>query len=224
MKLRKITSLIIFRCLRCEADHIVGKGVQLFLFQDFKLSCCAADKSSDSPFTASPFFCHLDGTYHTVKRWRTKSISLVWRRGYADPALRMTPTSQKTSIFAGSLSRDLVCEMTVDIIHCFFSEISSLVYLWNLPGLTTMIEDEDHAMTWYDHSDSYSPWYGHAKIMTWPSWKIARSCQGDHGHYYNVVGMLIIQPTLLIINQVVVLYFLMWNMLDEPIWNYPKAL
>ena len=25
-----------------------------------------------------------------------------------------------------------------------------------------MVKHDDHAMTWYDHGDSYSPWYHHA--------------------------------------------------------------
>ena len=45
---------------------------------------------------------------------------------------------------------------------------------------------------------------------------------GDHGHCYNVDRALIIQPTLLISKQVVVRYFLIWNMLDELMRNYPK--
>ena len=28
-------------------------------------------------------------------------------------------------------------------------------------GLTAMVKHDDHAMTWYDHGDSYSPRYGH---------------------------------------------------------------
>ena len=32
-------------------------------------------------------------------------------------------------------------------------------------------------------------------IMALPSWKIASPCYGDHGHYYNVIRTLIIQPT-----------------------------
>ena len=59
-------------------------------------------------------------------------------------------------------------------------------------------------------------------IMAWSSWKIAWSCHGDHGHYYNVVKTLIIQPTLLISKQVVIRHFLTWNMLNGPIKNYPK--
>ena len=43
----------------------------------------------------------------------------------------------------------------------------------------------------------------------------------NHGHYYNVVRTLIIQPTLLI-SKVVARYFLIWNILDELIRNYPK--
>ena len=26
---------------------------------------------------------------------------------------------------------------------------------------------DDHVMTWYDNSDSESPWYDHGKIMAW---------------------------------------------------------
>ena len=48
---------------------------------------------------------------------------------------------------------------------------------------------------------------------------MAWSCYGDHGHYYNVVRTLIIQPTLLISAQVV-RYFLTRNMLNKPIKNY----
>ena len=101
-----------------------------------------------------------------------------------------------------------------------------------MPGLTGMVKHEDQAMTWYyhgdslsqwyDHGDPVSPWCGHGKIMAWPSWKIACSCHDDHGHYYKVVRTLIIQPTLLVINEVVVRYFLKWNMSDEPIRNNPK--
>ena len=43
--------------------------------------------------------------------------------------------------------------------------------------------------------------------MAWWSQKKAWSCYGDHGHYYNIVRTLIIQPTLLIIYQLVVRYF-----------------
>ena len=39
---------------------------------------------------------------------------------------------------------------------------------------------------------------------------------------YNAVMTLIIQPILLISKQVVVRYFLIWNMLEELIKNYPK--
>ena len=85
-----------------------------------------------------------------------------------------------------------------------------------------MVKHDDHAMTWYDNGDSYSPWYDHGKIMSWSSWNKTWSCHGDHSHYYNVVRTLIIQPTLLISQQVVVRYFLIWNMLDELIRNYPK--
>ena len=61
-------------------------------------------------------------------------------------------------------------------------------------------------------------------IMVWPSNKMAWSCHGDHGHYYNVVRIPTIQPTLLISKQVVVSCFLVRNMLDEPIRNFPKAI
>ena len=54
-------------------------------------------------------------------------------------------------------------------------------------------------------------------IMAWPSEKIAELCHGDHDNYYNVVRTLIIQPNLLFSAQVVVRYFLMRNMLNEPI-------
>ena len=37
------------------------------------------------------------------------------------------------------------------------------------PGLTAMVEYDDHAMRWYDHGDSQSPWYDHGKIMAWLS-------------------------------------------------------
>ena len=33
------------------------------------------------------------------------------------------------------------------------------------PGLTAMVKHDDHAMIWHDHGDSFSPWYGHGKIM-----------------------------------------------------------
>ena len=57
-------------------------------------------------------------------------------------------------------------------------------------------------------------------IMVWPSWKIAWPSHGDHGHYYNVVRTLIIQPTLLISAQVIVRYFLTRNMMNKHIKNY----
>ena len=59
-------------------------------------------------------------------------------------------------------------------------------------------------------------------IMAWPSWKKAWSSHGDHGHYYNVVRTLIIQPILLISKQVVARYFFILNIMDETIKNYPK--
>ena len=31
-------------------------------------------------------------------------------------------------------------------------------------GLRAMVKHDDHAMTWYDQGDSYSPWYDHGKI------------------------------------------------------------
>ena len=37
------------------------------------------------------------------------------------------------------------------------------------PGLAAMVKHDNHAMTWYDHSDSYSLWYDHGKIMSWSS-------------------------------------------------------
>ena len=38
----------------------------------------------------------------------------------------------------------------------FFFQESFWVYpqSLNLPGLTAMLEHDDHAMTWYDHGDS----------------------------------------------------------------------
>ena len=42
----------------------------------------------------------------------------------------------------------------------------------------------------------------YSMIMASPSWKIAWSCHGDYGHYYNIIRTLIIQPTLLISKQV----------------------
>ena len=92
--------------------------------------------------------------------------------------------------------------------------------MYLLPGLTAIVKHDDHAMTWYDHGDSYSPWYDHGNIMSWSSRIIAWSCYGDHGHYYNVVRTLIIQPTLLISAQVVVRNFLTRNWLNKPIRNY----
>ena len=82
------------------------------------------------------------------------------------------------------------------------------------------------------HSSKKNPQYfqktvwfsSYKKIDILGSWKIAWSCHGAHGHYYNVVRILIIQPTLLISNQVVVRYLLKRNMLNESIRNYPKAI
>ena len=51
---------------------------------------------------------------------------------------------------------------------------------------------------------------------------VMEDSHGDYGHYYNAVKTLIIQPTLIISKHVVVRYFLIRNMLDEPIKNYPK--
>ena len=59
--------------------------------------------------------------------------------------------------------------------------------------------------------------------MVWLSLKIAWSRRGDHGHYFNVIRTLIIQPTLLISTQLVVRYFLTRNMLNKSIRNYPKT-
>ena len=95
-----------------------------------------------------------------------------------------------------------------------------IVFSKSLPGLTVMVKHDDHVMTWYDHGDSYSPWYDHGMAVM----KIAWSCHCDHGCFYNVVMTLIIQATLWNSAQVVVRYFLLWNILDEPIKNYPKDL
>ena len=35
-----------------------------------------------------------------------------------------------------------------------------------------MVKHDDHALTWYDHGDSYSPWYEHAKIIAWSACNI----------------------------------------------------
>ena len=85
-----------------------------------------------------------------------------------------------------------------------------------------MVKHDDHAMTWYDHGESYSPCYDHGNIMSWSSWNMAWSCRGDHGHYHNVVRTLIIQLILLISDQGVVREFLIWYVLDKSIKNCPK--
>ena len=98
---------------------------------------------------------------------------------------------------------------------------------------------DSHGQTWRSCYDMVRSWWfilamawswqehgmvimKYSMIMVWPSWKNAWTCHGDHGHYYNVVRTLINQPTLLISKQMVVRYFLIWNMLYEPIRNYPK--
>ena len=40
------------------------------------------------------------------------------------------------------------------------------------PGLTAVVKHDDHALTRYDHGDSYSPWHDHGKIMAWTLSKI----------------------------------------------------
>ena len=49
------------------------------------------------------------------------------------------------------------------------------------PSLTATVRNYDHAMTWYDHGGSYSPWY----IMAWSSWNIAWPWHGRHEKYYD---------------------------------------
>ena len=49
----------------------------------------------------------------------------------------------------------------------FRSQTSDKVIFWiESPGLTAIVKHGDHAMTWYDHGDSYSPmvwsWQDHA--------------------------------------------------------------
>ena len=41
--------------------------------------------------------------------------------------------------------------------------------------------NNDYAMTWYDHGDSYSPYHDHGKIMSWSSWNTVWSWHGHHG-------------------------------------------
>ena len=43
----------------------------------------------------------------------------------------------------------------------------------SIPRLTAMVKHDHHAMTWYDHGDSYSPGYDHGNSMSWSSWNIA---------------------------------------------------
>ena len=82
---------------------------------------------------------------------------------------------------------------------------------------------DGHGQAWrslYDIGDSISSWCDHGMIMAWSSWKIARSCHGEHVHFYNVDRTLNIQPALFFSNQVH--YFLTQIMLNEPSGNYLK--
>ena len=79
--------------------------------------------------------------------------------------------------------------------------------IWVQSELTAMVKHDDHAVTCYEDGGSYWPWCDHGKIMSWSSWNIAGSWHGRHGkkHDYTMVR-----------------YFLMQNMLNEPIRDYPK--
>ena len=79
---------------------------------------------------------------------------------------------------------------------------------------------DSHGQIWRSCYDMLWSFHGHHEIKHDHGMAVMEN--GDHGHCYNVDRALIIQPTLLISKQVVVRYFLIWNMLDELMRNYPK--
>ena len=84
---------------------------------------------------------------------------------------RFQAVVQSCKIFCVPMLGETFCDINSKHAHRsghLFSSPNVYILSWrDFPGLTAMLKQDDHVMTWYDHGDSYSPWSDPGKVMSW---------------------------------------------------------